>query len=242
MLACCSEVASCSSRGRTRGLTAASALSRWSICWRVTVPSFAPFWHAERIWLTMADSWGFVRYDPTALVATSHTSGVPTFVPASSTDNVGETTATSAGPDDLAVAGLPDAGDNAVLDEGRPTLPVAGNPPVAGPSGPTPEPTDGLDPASPPAAPPEPGAAELMLAPTGIAAGDEGPDEGVGATPAEARDAPLTPVFASVTTAAIITPMADSAAMPLTARCRTWYETPFEGLYPNTATVAVCVD
>jgi hypothetical protein len=92
------------------------------------------------------------------------------------------------------------------------------------------------------AAAPEPGAEGLALGPIGVAAGDEGPDEGIGTTAAaEDRDPPLAPVFASVTTAAIITPVADNAATPLIARRRTWYETSCEGGYPQAVTVGVPV-
>jgi hypothetical protein len=92
------------------------------------------------------------------------------------------------------------------------------------------------------AAAPEPGAEGLALGPIGVAAGDEGPDEGIGTTAAaEDRDPPLAPVFASVTTAAIITPVADNAATPLTARRRTRYEAPFESRYPQAAAVVVSV-
>jgi hypothetical protein len=81
-----------------------------------------------------------------------------------------------------------------------------------------------------------------VLAPIGVAAIDEGPDEGIGTTlAAEDRDAPLAPVFASVTTAAIVTPIADNAATPLAARRRTWYQAPLEGRYPQAAMVAVSV-
>jgi hypothetical protein len=160
------------------------------------------------------------------------------LVPNSSTDKVGETSATSAGLADRAASGLPDAGDSAPLDERRPpSPPLVVEPPVAGPARPTPEPSDG-----PVAGPPEPRAGELGLPAIGGAAGDAGPDEAIGATPAaEPRDAPPAPMLASVKTAATITPRADNTAMPFMARRWTLYEAPFGGRKPQAATVAVSV-
>ncbi len=81
-----------------------------------------------------------------------------------------------------------------------------------------------------------------MLAPIGVAAGEAGLGEGIGPTPAAGPlDAPLAPMSASVAPAAIITQMADNAAMPFRVQRRTCANPPFKDQRPQASWAAVSV-